>query len=152
MESGFDGSAHKEHAGAKILHLRGTITAKVVQALSAGGLQRTTKATACWPRFIVIPGTLIEQPLCTPKATQEPLTVDFVASSTARLHEAFAAYQQAIDGIEALRAATETEEIKIGLLGRVQQVYESMVLLCGRLKHFIMSSGHFWTCCRAAKA
>ena len=47
-----------------------------------------------------------------------------------RLDEAFAAYAQAIEGIEALRGATETEEIKIGLLGTAQQVYESMVLLC----------------------
>ncbi len=47
-----------------------------------------------------------------------------------RLDDAFAAYAQAIDGIEALRGATETEEIKIGLLGTAQQVYESIVLLC----------------------
>jgi CHAT domain-containing protein/tetratricopeptide (TPR) repeat protein len=47
-----------------------------------------------------------------------------------RLDEAFAAYAQAIDEIEALRGATETEEIKIGLLGTAQQIYESMVLLC----------------------
>jgi CHAT domain-containing protein/tetratricopeptide (TPR) repeat protein len=45
-------------------------------------------------------------------------------------NQAFAAYRQAIDGVEALRSATETEEIKIGLLGTTQQVYESMVLLC----------------------
>ncbi|HEU5089369.1 MAG TPA: tetratricopeptide repeat protein, partial [Roseiflexaceae bacterium] len=47
-----------------------------------------------------------------------------------RHDQAFVAYQQAIDGIEALRSAIETEEIKIGLLGTTQQVYESMVLLC----------------------
>ncbi|HEY3230377.1 MAG TPA: CHAT domain-containing protein, partial [Roseiflexaceae bacterium] len=54
-----------------------------------------------------------------------------------RLDETMAAYQQAIDGIEALRGATEAEEIKIGLLGTMsiavvstQQVYEAMVLLC----------------------
>jgi CHAT domain-containing protein len=47
-----------------------------------------------------------------------------------RLDQAYAAYAQAINGIEALRGATETEEIKIGLLGTAQQVYESMVLLC----------------------
>ncbi|MFL5805365.1 MAG: CHAT domain-containing protein [Roseiflexaceae bacterium] len=44
--------------------------------------------------------------------------------------DALAAYQQAIDGIESLRSETETEEIKIGLLGTTQQVYESIVLLC----------------------
>ncbi len=43
---------------------------------------------------------------------------------------AMAAYRQAIDGIEALRGATEAEEIKIGLIGTTQQVYEAMVLLC----------------------
>jgi CHAT domain-containing protein/tetratricopeptide (TPR) repeat protein len=47
-----------------------------------------------------------------------------------QLDQAFAAYAQAIKGIEALRGATETEEIKIGLLGTAQQVYEAMVLLC----------------------
>ncbi|HEU5102940.1 MAG TPA: CHAT domain-containing tetratricopeptide repeat protein [Roseiflexaceae bacterium] len=47
-----------------------------------------------------------------------------------RFDEAFAAYAQAIEGIETLRGATEAEEIKIGLLGTAQQVYESMVLLC----------------------
>jgi CHAT domain-containing protein/predicted negative regulator of RcsB-dependent stress response len=47
-----------------------------------------------------------------------------------RLDQAYAAYVQAIMGIEALRGASETEEIKIGLLGTAQQVYESMVLLC----------------------
>ncbi|MEP7190833.1 MAG: CHAT domain-containing protein, partial [Roseiflexaceae bacterium] len=40
------------------------------------------------------------------------------------------AYAQAIEGIEALRDATDAEEIKIGLLGTAQQAYESMVLLC----------------------
>lgn len=40
------------------------------------------------------------------------------------------AYEQAVRGIETLRAATETEEIKIGLLGTTQQFYESAVLLC----------------------
>jgi CHAT domain-containing protein/tetratricopeptide (TPR) repeat protein len=47
-----------------------------------------------------------------------------------RLDDAHAAYAQAIEGIESLRGATETEEIKIGLLGTTQQLYESMVLLC----------------------
>lgn len=47
-----------------------------------------------------------------------------------RLDEAFAAYHQAIESIEALRGATQIEEIKIGLLGTTQQVYEAMVLLC----------------------
>jgi CHAT domain-containing protein/tetratricopeptide (TPR) repeat protein len=46
------------------------------------------------------------------------------------LDDALAAYAQAIDSIEAQRGATETEEIKIGLLGTTQQLYESMVLLC----------------------
>ncbi|MEO7909112.1 MAG: CHAT domain-containing protein [Roseiflexaceae bacterium] len=47
-----------------------------------------------------------------------------------RLDLAFADYAQAIEGIETLRDATDAEEIKIGLLGTAQQVYESMVLLC----------------------
>jgi CHAT domain-containing protein/tetratricopeptide (TPR) repeat protein len=47
-----------------------------------------------------------------------------------RISEALVAYRQAITGIEALRAATQTEEIKIGLLGTTQQLYEAMVLLC----------------------
>ena len=47
-----------------------------------------------------------------------------------RPDEALAAYRQGIDGIESLRAVTEREEIKIGLLGSTQQLYEAMVLLC----------------------
>jgi CHAT domain-containing protein/tetratricopeptide (TPR) repeat protein len=47
-----------------------------------------------------------------------------------RLDDASTAYAQAIEGIESLRGATETEEIKIGLLGTTQQLYESVVLLC----------------------
>ena len=47
-----------------------------------------------------------------------------------RHDDAHAAYTQAIQGIESLRGATETEEIKLGLLGTTQQLYESMVLLC----------------------
>lgn len=47
-----------------------------------------------------------------------------------RLDQAYAAYAEAIEGIETLRDATDTEEIKIGLLGTAQQAYESMVLLC----------------------
>jgi CHAT domain-containing protein/tetratricopeptide (TPR) repeat protein len=46
------------------------------------------------------------------------------------LDDALVAYAQAIDGVESLRGATEAEEIKIGLLGTTQQLYESMVLLC----------------------
>ena len=44
--------------------------------------------------------------------------------------EALAAYQEAIASIESLRGAIEAEDIKIGLLGTTQQVYEAMVLLC----------------------
>lgn len=47
-----------------------------------------------------------------------------------RLDEMMAAYRQAIDGVEALRGAIEDEELKIGLLGTTQQLYESMVLQC----------------------
>jgi CHAT domain-containing protein/predicted negative regulator of RcsB-dependent stress response len=47
-----------------------------------------------------------------------------------RPDEALAAYAQAIARIEAMRGATEAEEIKIGLLGTAQQVYEAIVLLC----------------------
>jgi CHAT domain-containing protein/tetratricopeptide (TPR) repeat protein len=47
-----------------------------------------------------------------------------------RLDAAMAAYRTAIEGIEALRGDTKVEEIKIGLLGTIQQVYESAVLLC----------------------
>ena len=47
-----------------------------------------------------------------------------------RPDEALVEYRQAIEGIEALRGATRAEEIKIGLLGTVQQVYESTVRLC----------------------
>ncbi len=45
------------------------------------------------------------------------------------LDDAYAAYAQAIDSIEALGGATESEEIKIGLLGTTQQLYEAIVLL-----------------------
>jgi CHAT domain-containing protein len=40
------------------------------------------------------------------------------------------AYREAIAQVEALRGAIEGEEIKIGLLGATQQIYESMILLC----------------------
>jgi CHAT domain-containing protein/tetratricopeptide (TPR) repeat protein len=46
-----------------------------------------------------------------------------------QLAEALAAYRAAIDGVEALGGATESEEIKIGLLGTTQQIYEAAVLL-----------------------
>jgi CHAT domain-containing protein len=39
-------------------------------------------------------------------------------------------YREAIEQVEALRCAVEGEEIKIGLLGATQQIYESMILLC----------------------
>jgi CHAT domain-containing protein/tetratricopeptide (TPR) repeat protein len=47
-----------------------------------------------------------------------------------RIAETLAAYRQAIERIEALRTTTESEDIKLGLLGTTQQVYEAMVLLC----------------------
>jgi len=47
-----------------------------------------------------------------------------------RIDDAFAAYTQAIDGIEALGGATEGEDIKISLFGTTQQIYEAMLLLC----------------------
>lgn len=47
---------------------------------------------------------------------------------------ALAAYQQAIATIETLRGITEKEEIKIGLLGTTQQIYEALVLLCLELE------------------
>jgi CHAT domain-containing protein/predicted negative regulator of RcsB-dependent stress response len=53
-----------------------------------------------------------------------------VLARQGRLGQAFAAYARAIDGIEALRGGAETEEIKIGLLGTAQQVYEAIVRLC----------------------
>jgi CHAT domain-containing protein/tetratricopeptide (TPR) repeat protein len=40
------------------------------------------------------------------------------------------AYREAIEQVEALRGIIEGEEIKIGLLGATQQIYESMILLC----------------------
>lgn len=43
---------------------------------------------------------------------------------------ALATLRTAIDSIEQIRAATEGEAIKIGLLGTIQQLYESMVLAC----------------------
>jgi CHAT domain-containing protein/tetratricopeptide (TPR) repeat protein len=43
---------------------------------------------------------------------------------------AYAAYQAAIDGIEALGGATEGDDVKISLFGTTQQLYEAMVLLC----------------------
>lgn len=39
-------------------------------------------------------------------------------------------YRQAIETIDSLRGALASEEIKIGLLGTTQQVYEAAVLLC----------------------
>jgi CHAT domain-containing protein/tetratricopeptide (TPR) repeat protein len=50
-----------------------------------------------------------------------------------RLEEAYDAYRAAIDGIEAMRGDIKAEEIKIGLLGTTQQVYESMILLLLKL-------------------
>ncbi|MCG8348430.1 MAG: CHAT domain-containing protein [Chloroflexales bacterium] len=47
-----------------------------------------------------------------------------------RFAQALDAYREAIAGIENLRESTEGDEVKIGLLGTVQQVYEAMVLLC----------------------
>lgn len=47
-----------------------------------------------------------------------------------RPDDAHAYFRAAIEGIEALRRAAASEEIKIGLLGTVQQIYEAMVLLC----------------------
>lgn len=47
-----------------------------------------------------------------------------------RFEQALDAYREAIAGIENLRESTEGDEIKIGLLGIVQQAYEAMVLLC----------------------
>ncbi|MDQ4077425.1 MAG: CHAT domain-containing protein [Chloroflexota bacterium] len=47
-----------------------------------------------------------------------------------RLTESRAAYERAIHTIEGLRADTEGEEVKLGLLGTTQQSYEAMVLLC----------------------
>src|SRR5262249_53352864 len=51
-------------------------------------------------------------------------------SKQGRLEETMEFYKQAIATIEKLRGAIESEEIKIGLLGTTQQVYESIVLLC----------------------
>lgn len=47
-----------------------------------------------------------------------------------RIDETLIAYRQAIETIEALRTTAEGEDVKIGLLGTTQQVYEAMVLLC----------------------
>ncbi|GAB4191010.1 MAG: hypothetical protein OHK0022_04340 [Roseiflexaceae bacterium] len=47
-----------------------------------------------------------------------------------RTSEAEDAYRQAIEAIETLRGATQGEDLKIGLLGTTQQVYERMVLHC----------------------
>lgn len=52
-----------------------------------------------------------------------------------RLGEAFEQYRAAVEGIEQLRAAAHAEEIKLGLLGSAQQVYEAIVRLCLRLGH-----------------
>ena len=49
-----------------------------------------------------------------------------------RLARAYTAYETAIQHIEQMRERTQTEEVKIGLLGTVQQVYEAMVQLCLR--------------------
>ncbi len=43
---------------------------------------------------------------------------------------ALQAYHEAITYIEDLRGMTENEEMKLGLLGSSQQIYESMILLC----------------------
>lgn len=48
------------------------------------------------------------------------------------VHAAEAAYREAIDGVEALRSDTETETLKLGLLGTTQYIYEAMVLFCLR--------------------
>ena len=44
--------------------------------------------------------------------------------------EALAAYADAIECIEALRGGAEGQDVKIGLIGTTQHVYEAMVLLC----------------------
>ena len=50
-----------------------------------------------------------------------------------RLEEALEAYREAIAGIEAMRGDIKAEEIKIGLLGTTQQVYEAMIVLLLKL-------------------
>ncbi|HEX6291498.1 MAG TPA: CHAT domain-containing protein [Herpetosiphonaceae bacterium] len=59
-----------------------------------------------------------------------------VFKAQGRLDAAEMSYRKAIQGIEALRGDTEGEEIKIGILGTTQQVYEAMVLLCLERGHF----------------
>ncbi len=58
-------------------------------------------------------------------------------------HElALATLRTAIDSIEQIRAATEGEALKIGLLGTIQQLYESMVLACLRYDDPAVAFGH----------
>lgn len=54
-----------------------------------------------------------------------------------RFDETRNAYEQAIQHLETLRGATKGEEVKIRLLGRPQQLYEAMVLLCLEEKRFV---------------
>lgn len=68
---------------------------------------------------------------------QQPHRACFIHYHLGRLNQylddvdgAFAAYASAIDGIETLRQASSSADIKIGLVGTVQQLYEGMVLLC----------------------
>jgi CHAT domain-containing protein len=52
-----------------------------------------------------------------------------VYRATARSAEALDAYRESIDLVETLRGTTEIEEVKLGLLGATQQIYEANVLL-----------------------
>jgi CHAT domain-containing protein/tetratricopeptide (TPR) repeat protein len=52
-----------------------------------------------------------------------------VYQAQGRADEALAAYAEAIAGFEALRGDSESEEIKLGLVGTAQQAYEVIVLL-----------------------
>ncbi|KPV52801.1 hypothetical protein SE17_13335 [Kouleothrix aurantiaca] len=56
-----------------------------------------------------------------------------VFEAQGRLESAHTAYVQAIEGIERLLGTVKPEDIKLGLLGTVQHVYEAMVRLCLRL-------------------
>ena len=65
-----------------------------------------------------------------------------VFEAQGRLETAHSAYAQAIEGIEQLLGTVQPEDIKLGLLGTVQHVYEAMVRLCMRLNNRAEAFGY----------
>ena len=59
-----------------------------------------------------------------------------LAQRQGEVDQALAAYQQAVETVEAMRGRVERQEVKISLLGARQQLYEALVLLCWQQRRF----------------